>query len=191
MLSAALTRRAIRALAVGDRRTARLLLDESLSALDTVRGRPSSRAELNLAYRAGDVHTLRAVLELLDGDLERALVEAEAGLAAFSEIGEDYAGRWDSVDVLAATLAHAGDVQTAVRLDAAVSRHRETRGEQIPWVLASVREQTHGGIERALIDPDLAAAADEGRRMSLREAIGTALSAASRLASPPRERPAE
>ena len=191
MLSAALTRRAIRALAVGERGAARSLLDESLAALDTVRERASSRAELSLAYRAGDAHTLRAVLELIDGDLERALNEAEAGLEAFSEIGEDYAGQWDSVDVLAAALAHAGDVETAVRLDAAVGRHRETRGEQVPWVLASVREKTHGGIERALAEPELAAAAAQGRSMSLREAIATALSAANRIASSPRERPAD
>jgi predicted ATPase len=184
MLSAALTRRAIRAVAVGDRNAARELLDESLEVLGTARGAPSSRAELSVAYRAGDAHTLRAVLELLDGDLERALTETQAGLDAFSEIGEDYAGRWDSVDVLAAVLAHAGDLETAVRLAAAVRRHRETRGEQIPWVLASVREETHGGIERALLEPDLAAAAAEGRGLSLREAIATALSAASRIAAP-------
>jgi hypothetical protein len=95
---------------------------------------------------------------------------------------ENYLGKWDTVDVLAAVLAAAGELEMGVRLYAAVSRHREARSEATPRVLRSVREQTHDRLERALTSPDFAAAAAEGRRLNLHEAIAAALTAARRLA---------
>jgi predicted ATPase/DNA-binding SARP family transcriptional activator len=174
-LSAALTRRAVRALTEGHRSEARGLLDESLVLFDGARGRVK---ELDSAYPEADTRTALAILELLDGNLSDAVAEVEVGLAAFSE------GSWDSVDVLAAVVAHAGNLETAVRLNAAATGSRERRGEQTPWVLAAVREQTHARLEHALTLPEFAAAAAEGRRMNLGEATSTALEAGRRLVRP-------
>jgi hypothetical protein len=176
-LSDVLTRRAIRVLEAGERRQARELLHQSLRLLDTQRG----------GYREGDIHLLLAIVDHLDGDVEHAVSEAEASLTHFSELGDDWVGQWDSVDVLAAILATEGELETGVRVYSAVSRHRETRGEGAPRLLRRVREQTHGSLERALASPDFAATAAEGRRLSLREAISLALTASHRIAHGARE----
>jgi hypothetical protein len=83
---------------------------------------------------------------------------------------------------LAAVLANAGELETGVRLYAAVSRHWERRGEEVSRLLRRVREQTHGELERALRSPDYAAAAAEGRRMNLQEAVTAAVTAARHIA---------
>ena len=82
------------------------------------------------------------------------------------------------VDVFAAVLARAGELETGVRLHAAVTCHLERRGEERPRLLWRVREETYGELERALVSPDFADAAAEGRRMSLEEAVRLALAAA-------------
>jgi predicted ATPase/class 3 adenylate cyclase len=167
-----LTRRGMRALETGDTRRARELLDESLVLFRAAGG----------VYWEGDTRLALAIVEILEGDLEKAAAEAEASLEPFSERGKDWVGKWDTVDVLAAVLGAGGELETGVRLYAAVSRQRETRGEQTPRVLQSVREQTHGRLEDALTSPEYAAAAAEGRRMNLHEAITTALTAARGIA---------
>ena len=166
-----LTRRGMRALEAGDTRRARELLDESLLLFRDAGG----------VYWEGDTRLALAIVEILEGDLERAVAEAEASLEPFSERGEDWVGKWDTVDVMAAILATGGELETGVRLYAAVTRHRETRGEQTPRVLQNVREQTHRRLEDALTSPEYAAAAADGRRMNLHEAISTALTAARRI----------
>jgi predicted ATPase/DNA-binding SARP family transcriptional activator len=178
MVSAALTRRAIGALGEGDRRAARQLLEQSLTLLHGVRNDAKGLAEPSSAYREGDARTLLALLEILDGDPDKAFTEAVAGLRAFSQVSEDYGGKWDSIDVLAAALARTGGLATGVRLYAAVNRYREMRGEKIPWALRTVREQTHSQLEQALAEPEFAAEAEEGRRMTLSEATTAALRAA-------------
>jgi predicted ATPase/DNA-binding SARP family transcriptional activator len=184
MISAALTRRAIKAMAAGDNRGAHDLLDESVAVLP-LRGPVQGPAELSAAYREGDARLLLAIIEVLEGNITNALAEAEAGLEAFSELGKSYPGRWDSVDVFAAALAREGDLKTGVQLYSAVTQYREMRGEKIPWGLRHVREQTHGRLDHALGLPDFAAEAAAGRKMSLDEATATALKAAGRLSSGP------
>ena len=183
MISAALTRRAIKALAAGDNRVAHEFLEESIAVLMSQRGRARGPAELSASYREGDARLLLAIIEVLDGNITKALAEAEAGLEAFSGFGKSYPGKWDAVDVFAAAFAREGDLFTGVRLYAAVSQYREIRSEKIPWGLRGVREQTHGRLEYALVQPDFAAETEAGRRMNLDEAIATALKAAGRLSS--------
>jgi predicted ATPase/DNA-binding SARP family transcriptional activator len=182
MISAALTRRAIKALVAGDNSAAHELLEESVAVLP-LRAHVQGPAKLSAAFREGDARLLLAVIEVLEGNIAKAVAEAEAGLKAFSGFGKSYPGRWDSVDVFAAALARGGDLKTGVRLYSAVSQYREMRGEKIPWGLRRVREQTHGRLEHALGLPEFAAEAEAGRKMSLDEATATALKAAARLSS--------
>ena len=181
MISAALNRRAIKALDAGDSHAAHELLDESVAVLRPPRGRARAPAELTVAYREGDARLLLAIIEVLDGNITKAVTEAEAGLEAFSEFGRSYPGRWDSVDVFAAALARAGDLATGVRLYAAVTQHREIRGEKIPWGLRSVREQTHGRLEQAFGQPEFSVEVEAGRKLSLDEAVAAAVRAGKRL----------
>jgi predicted ATPase/class 3 adenylate cyclase len=174
MGSHALTRRAMRALDAGRPAEARQHLDASLGLL---------QAAGVGGYWESDVHLLLAILALLEDDVPRALTEAEGGLAPLSEFDEDWVDKWDVVDVFAAALAQAGELETGVRLHAAVIRHLERRGEESPRLLGRVREETHGELERALVSPHFADAAAEGRRMSLQEAVRLALAAAHDVAS--------
>jgi hypothetical protein len=113
-----------------------------------------------------------------------AEAEAEANLASLSELDERWVDKWDTVDVLAALLAQAGELETAVRLYAAVNRYRERRGEEISRLLQRVRERTHGTLERASAMPEFADAAAEGRRLNLAEAVAAALDAARGIVRP-------
>jgi predicted ATPase/class 3 adenylate cyclase len=173
MTSHALVRRAMRSLEAGDAAQARELLRGSLSMIQA--------AGIG-GFWEEDVRLLLAYVELLEGDLEQAVLEAEAALAPLSDLAEDWVDKWDVVDVLAAVLANAGELETGVRLYAAVSRHWERRGEEVSRLLRRVREQTHGELERALRSPDYAAAAAEGRRMNLQEAVTAAVTAARHIA---------
>jgi predicted ATPase/class 3 adenylate cyclase len=174
----AFMRRAMRALEAGEALEAREFLRRSLALLQD--------AGIG-GYWEGDVRLLLAYLELLEGDVEQAVAEAEAGLVPLSDLGEDWVDKWDVVDVLAAALASAGEVELGVRLYSAVSRYRERRGEEIPRLLRRVRERTHASLERALALPDFADVAAEGRRMSLQEAVTAALTAAQRIGAPVEE----
>jgi hypothetical protein len=100
----------------------------------------------------------------------------------FSQIGEDWVGQWEIVDVLAEALAAAGELETGVRLYAAVSRHREARGEETPRVLRVIREQRRSRLDHALTSREFASAAAEGRRLTMQEAIDEALTAARSIA---------
>jgi predicted ATPase/class 3 adenylate cyclase len=182
ILSGALTRRAIRALAAGDRRQAREFLDESLALLQAEPGLSEGPAELDPGYREGDTRLLLAILEILEGDFETAVAQAEASHVLFSQIGEDWVGQWEIVDVLAEALAAAGELETGVRLYAAVSRHREARGEETPRVLRVIREQRRSRLDHALTSREFASAAAEGRRLTMQEAIDEALTAARSIA---------
>jgi tetratricopeptide (TPR) repeat protein len=173
MMSHVLMRRAMRALDTGQATEAREHLHASLKLL---------HAAGVGGYWESDVRLLLAILELLEGNVEQALVEAEAGLAPLSELDEDWVDKWDVVDVFAAALASAGELETGVRLYAAVTRHRERRGEESQRLLWRVRKQTHRGLERALASSEFAEAAAEGRRMSLQEAVSLALTSAHRVA---------
>jgi predicted ATPase/class 3 adenylate cyclase len=173
MMSHASMRRAMRALDAGGSAEAREHLEASLGLL---------HAAGVAGYWESDVRLLLAILELLEGDVERSFAEAEASLAPLSDLAEDWVDKWDVVDVFAAALAQAGDLETGVRLYAAVSRHRERRGEESPRLLWRVRKKTHGPLEHALAAPDFAEVAAEGRRLRLQEAVGLALTAAHRVA---------
>jgi predicted ATPase/class 3 adenylate cyclase len=174
MLNRALNRRAMRALEAGRADEARQLLRESL---DVLKG-----AKIGF-YWESDVHMLLAWLELVEGDYGQAVRKAEDALVPLSALGEDWPDKWDVVDVLSAVLAAAGEVETGVRLQAAVIQHRERRGEETPRLFGRVRKQTHGHLERALASPEFADAAAEGRRLSLREALDAALTSARRVES--------
>jgi ATP/maltotriose-dependent transcriptional regulator MalT len=173
MMSHALMRRAMRALDAGGSTEAREHLEASLGLL---------HAAGVAGYWESDVRLLLAILELLEGDVERSFAEAEASLAPLSDLAEDWVDKWDVVDVFAAALAQAGELETGVRLYAAVTRHRERRGEESPRLLWRVRKQTHGALERGLASAEFADAAAEGRRMGLQEAVSLALESANRLA---------
>lgn len=173
MTSHALVRRAMRSLEAGEAPEARKLLRGSLALIQA--------AGIG-GFWEEDVRLLLAYVELLEGDVEQAVAEAEAALAPLSDLAEDWVDKWDVVDVLAAVLASAGELQTGVRLYAAVSRHWERRGEEVSRLLRRVREQTHGELERALRSPDYAAAAAEGRRLNLQEAVTAAVTAARQIA---------
>jgi predicted ATPase/class 3 adenylate cyclase len=174
----AFVRRAMRALEADEALEAREFLRRSLALLQD--------AGIG-GYWEGDVRLLLAYLELLEGDVEQAVAEAEAGLVPLSDLGEDWVDKWDVVDVLAAALASAGELELGVRLYSAVSRHRERRGEEIPRLLRRVRERTHASLEHALALPDFADVAAEGRRMTLQEAVAAALTAAQRIGAPVEE----
>jgi predicted ATPase/class 3 adenylate cyclase len=174
MISRALNRRAMRALEAGQADEARGLLHESLYVLED--------AKVGF-YWESDVRVLFAWLELLEGEHAQAVTQAEASLASLSELGEDWVDKWDVVDVLAAVLASADELKMGVRLHAAVTQHRERRGEATPRLFRRVRKQTHGRLERALTSAEFADAAAEGRRMSLQEALDAALTSARRVAS--------
>jgi predicted ATPase/class 3 adenylate cyclase len=173
MTSHALVRRAMRSLEAGEAPEARELLRGSLAII---------HAAGIAGFWEEDVRLLLAYVELLEGDLEQAVTEAEAALAPLSDLADDWVDKWDVVDVLAAVLASAGELETGVRLYAAVSRHWERRGEEVSRLLLRVREQTHGELERALRTPDYAAAAAEGRRLNLQEAVTAAVTAARQIA---------
>jgi hypothetical protein len=128
--------------------------------------------------------------ELLDRDLDGAIAEAEAALAPLDALAEDWVDKWDVVGVLAAALAAAGELETGIRLYAAVERYRERRGEESPPpLLRLTRERTHGVLERGLAAPEFAEAAVEGRRLTLQEAVALALTTAHKATTGPPSHP--
>ena len=122
-----------------------------------------------------------ARLAILEGRIDQAIVECETSL----QIGatyKDHILNWDALDVLAAALARADELDAAIRVYAAVSHRREARGvARSSGIMGAVREQTHGRLEEALESPEFAGAVADGRRLNVDEAIAIALAAAGRL----------
>jgi predicted ATPase/class 3 adenylate cyclase len=173
MRSHALNRRAMRALDAGEGARAREALLQSRALLEST----------DIAgYSLSDVLLLLAIQELLEGDVVGALDQAQAALAPLDALAEDWVDKWDVVAVLAATLAAAGELETGVRLYAAVTRQRERRGEESPRLLWRTWERTHGLLDRALASGEFAAAAADGRRLTLQEAVDLALTTAHAVA---------
>jgi predicted ATPase/class 3 adenylate cyclase len=131
--SHALNRRAMRALDAGEGSRAREPLLQSLEVLKSagVGG-----------YWESDVLLLLAIQQLLDGDIASALAEAEAALAPLDALAADWVDKWDVVAVFAAALATIGELESGVRLYAAVTRQYERRGEESPRLLWRTRQRT-------------------------------------------------
>jgi len=161
---------ALPTLAAGDSQNARELLNEAARLLETARG----------GYALAAVHRQLALVDIVEGEFASAVGECQTSLAIDAEYGEDYPPKWDTMEILSAALAGLGERETAIRLYAAARHWRKTRGDDTPFLrptLHSLNEQIFGWLKRALASPEFAATAATGRRMNLREATATALTA--------------
>ncbi len=165
--------RAILALAHGELGKARELLERCLEISQIAEG----------GYIEGFDRLMLARLAILEGHFDEAIAQSETSLQIAAPYGSEYALNWEALDVLAAALAGAGELDTGVRVYSTVSQRREARGEmaRTSMFLRTVREQTHGRLEEALDLPEFATAVAEGRRLNVDEAIAIALTAAHRI----------
>jgi tetratricopeptide (TPR) repeat protein len=125
---------------------------------------------------------LRAYVELLDGDRIQAVGIVAAVLTDLRPDEEQWFG-WVLVDDLAAMLAGADEMNTAVQLYAAAASWFRSRGTRTDDMPRQLREKTHGPLERASDAPAFESAAEGGSRMSYDDAVANGLAAAQRVAA--------
>ncbi|MGI8858084.1 MAG: ATP-binding protein [Thermomicrobiales bacterium] len=163
-LAQALHNSGIALLMLGETRLARLRLDEGL---DSVR-------QLGDGGNVARAQRWHGVLAIVEGDADRARAILAEGLA-FHRAGRSMLGIAECMEVLAALHALQGQHARALRTIGAVAAIRDTIA--VPCALP-VRQWLSGRLEpsrRALSDAASAALEQEGRAISVEDAIAMAL----------------
>jgi predicted ATPase/class 3 adenylate cyclase len=168
-LAAALVLRAYISVIRGAYAEARRLLERSLEL--RLKGANDAQifiARLNLAEIA-----------LLEGDVAVALAEIEEAVDLATTRGLPE-WLWWCADLLAPTLALAGEEAEAVRLFAVSEQRLEERGHVFRGFDEAIRERTHGAVREASTRPGYRDAWEEGLRMSPEQALAHGLAVARR-----------
>jgi predicted ATPase len=147
-------------------------------------------------------HLLQTSLELrLDRGNDAEIFIARLNLAEIAVLEEDFAvalaqieeavdlatkrgmteSLWWCADLLAPTLALAGEEAEAVRLFALAERRLEERGHVFRGLEEAIRERTHGALRETSTNPEYRDAWEEGLRMSPEQAVAHGLAAARRV----------
>jgi ATP/maltotriose-dependent transcriptional regulator MalT len=168
-LAAALVLRAYISVIRGAYAEARRLLERSLELrLERANDAQIFIARLNLAEIA-----------LLEGDVAVALAEIEEAVDLATTRGLPE-WLWWCADLLAPTLALAGEEAEAVRLFAVSEQRLEERGHVFRGFDEAIRERTHGAVREASTRPEYRDAWEERLRMSPEQALAHGLAVARR-----------
>jgi hypothetical protein len=134
--------------------------------------------------RGNDVQIFKGRLNLaemavLEGDFTVALAEIEQAVDLATAMGLPE-WLWWCTDLLAPTLALAGEDADAVRLLAFSEHRREERGHVFRGIEEEIRQRTHGAVREASTKLEYRAAWEEGLGMSGEQAAAQGLAVARR-----------
>jgi predicted ATPase/class 3 adenylate cyclase len=158
------------ALADGDLREARSLIEESFTVF----------AELDDVGYHFPGHLL-VYLTLAEGRATDAVGQSARFLAQLGPDDPRYG--WILIEALAASLAVVGETDVAVRLHAASERWHEERGQRSRReVPPRLRARLFGELDRAVLAPGFETAGQEGRDIEFDAVVGLGVAAAQRVA---------
>lgn len=149
---------------LGDRARGRALHEESLRRARAIgNARMEAGALTQLAFYARDEGRLEEAQQMY-----REAITIEHGRGQLLDVGIDLAR-------LASAVVRAGRAREAAQLLGASASIAESIGSETPWWAVKRNEETIGLLWEHLSQAEFDAAVEEGRRLSLEEAVALAL----------------